>query len=423
MTIAESINIPWHVLHGDVTETLQRLPADYFHACITSPPYYGLRAYLPPGHPDKAKEIGTEETPQAYVDRLVEVFRRVRRVLHPSAVIWLNLGDTFYSSPSGQNGTTGSLGGGIPCGGSGTTTGRISRPIHPSIKPKDLIGIPWMVAFALRDDGWYLRQECSWVKRSPMPESVEDRPGSATEKIFLLSKSDTYFYDYIATQKPARTTGRKPGGKKVRSAAYGDIIGRRGGQTLSDEPVAETRNRRSADWWFDSVGLLMTEDGEMLGFDVTAKGTKMKHFAAWPAKLVEPMVLAGTSEKGVCGACGNPWTRVIEKDRVPTRPGEDSKVNRASAHDDSPYNGHAGAVVGNRDPQRHVTVTRTVGWEPGCKCNSDVVPARILDVFCGSGTTLSVAVGLGRHAVGCELNEDYLELIRKRMRGTVPCLF
>jgi site-specific DNA-methyltransferase (cytosine-N4-specific) len=160
-----------------------------------------LRSYLPSGHPDKELELGAEPTPEQYVEKLVEIFRGVRRVLRADGTLWLNLGDGFYSSQSGQNGTTGTLDGGIPCGGDGTTTGRIRLPKHSELKQKDLIGVPWMAAFALRADGWYLRSDIIWSKPNPMPESVTDRPTKSHEYLFLLTKSPRYFFDQEAVRE------------------------------------------------------------------------------------------------------------------------------------------------------------------------------------------------------------------------------
>jgi DNA modification methylase len=177
-------------------DTLSRMPDEFIDCCITSPPYYGLRDY------GVADQIGLEETPEQYVQKLVEVFREVRRVLKSDGTLWLNLGDSFYSSPSGQNGMNNTLGGGLPCGGKGTTTGRIKRQVHDILKPKDIIGIPWRVAFVLQDYGWYLRQDIIWSKPNPMPESVTDRCTKAHEYIFLLTKSARYYYDAEAIKEP-----------------------------------------------------------------------------------------------------------------------------------------------------------------------------------------------------------------------------
>lgn len=178
---------------GDCLEVMKTLPANSVQTCITSPPYFGLRSYLDSNHADKPLEIGTEETPEAYVARLVEVFREVKRVLRDDGTLWLNLGDS-YANDTKWGGQSGGLN--MASALSGDVGQRVRR--NTGLKPKDLIGIPWMTAFALRADGWYLRSEIIWAKRAPMPESCRDRPTKAHEQLFLLAKSASYFYDHIA---------------------------------------------------------------------------------------------------------------------------------------------------------------------------------------------------------------------------------
>ena len=164
---------------GHVFDVLPRLAGLGARCCVTSTPYWGLRDYGVDG------QLGHEPTPEEFVANMVRVFRLVWDVLADDGTLWLNLGDSYNSAASGQNGTTGSLGGGVPCGGKGTTAGRIA--LCKTIKHKDLVGIPWLVAFALRADGWYLRQDIIWSKPNPMPESVRDRCTKAHEYLFLLS--------------------------------------------------------------------------------------------------------------------------------------------------------------------------------------------------------------------------------------------
>ena len=180
------------ILEGDCLASLRTLPDGIAQTCVTSPPYYGLRDY---GH---AGQIGLEETPDAYVARLVDVFREVRRVLRDDGTLWLNLGDS-YARAGGEGG----------CGpnaqvGNNTQSGERRRMLVPpaGYKPKDLLGIPWMVAFALRADGWWLRKDIIWAKPNPMPESVTDRPTSSHEHVFLMAKSARYFYDAAAVRQP-----------------------------------------------------------------------------------------------------------------------------------------------------------------------------------------------------------------------------
>lgn len=200
------------ILIGDCRDVLKTLPDQSVHCCVTSPPYWGLRAYLPSDHPDKAREIGSEPTLQEWVDTMVAVFREVRRVLRDDGTLWLNLGDS-YSAGTNQARRT-------------TQTGKhgyweneavtVRRNVE-TLKPKDLMGQPWRVAFALQADGWWLRQEIIWNKPNPMPESIRDRFTKAHEHVFLLSKSPRYWFDFDAVQEP--TSGgahaRLPGNVKA----------------------------------------------------------------------------------------------------------------------------------------------------------------------------------------------------------------
>lgn len=203
--------------------------------------------------------------------------------------------------------------------------------------------------------------------------------------------------------QPNRTRSDRIGGNKHNATKHSDQSVYEGG---------EDRNMRSGDLWFDSVGMLLGETGNILGLDVPVHPNRELHFATFPPNLIKPMILAGTPEKGVCPECRTPWNRVVEKERVATRPGTDTKVTGDSM------------VDGNRDPQRHVTRTKTVGWEPGCKCGHSItIPAVVADPFAGSGTTLMVARDRRRHAVGCDLNEKYVEIARRRVGGEDPKIF
>ena len=176
---------------GDCVESMRQMPNGVINTCITSPPYFGLRDY---GH---AGQIGLEETPEQFIDKLVDVFREVKRLLRDDGTLWVNMGDSYAGSGKGRNGD------GTPnvdinskqATSAGTTNGVLVKTKTPDCKPKDLIGIPWMLAFALRADGWYLRQDIIWAKPNPMPESVTDRCTKSHEYIFLFSKSRHYFYD------------------------------------------------------------------------------------------------------------------------------------------------------------------------------------------------------------------------------------
>lgn len=352
------------ILCGDALEQLETLPSDSVHCCVTSPPYYGLRSYLPSDSPDKHLEQGLEESPEEYVSGMVAVFREVRRVLHPSGTLWLNVGDSYAAQRSGTAMPAETLAGGVngkPVNGRGSRGRGETGPKHRDasaigLKHKDLIGIPWRLAFALQQDGWYLRQDIIWHKPSPMPESVQDRCTKAHEYVFLLAKSEKYFYDSVAvSEDSAGVHGMK-------------------------------RNRRSV-------------------WTVPTKGYKEAHFATMPPQLAETCIKAGTSERGCCPECLSPWRRVVERTKIMrTRPNDFVKRTGEEGTGNSCPNTVAGVAVS------------TVGWEPSCKCGStDTVPCTVLDPFAGSGTTLAVAASLGLDGIGIELNPDYVELARKRI--------
>ena len=267
------------ILCGDATEVLRTLPAESIQCCVTSPPYFGLRDYGVEG------QIGLEATPEAYVERLVGVFREVRRVLRDDGTLWLNLGDSYASNGGktqphrdssggmGKKGTRGEQGYHAAGGG-------FIRPdtARDGLKPKDLIGIPWRVAFALQADGWYLRQDIIWHKPNPMPESVQDRCTKAHEYMFLLSKSERYFFNSEAMkEKAAGVRGGAP--KKIHSES---AQGKHGATSALNKSWdgAETRNRRSV-------------------WTVASSRYGGAHFAAFPPALIEPCILAGAPFNGL----------------------------------------------------------------------------------------------------------------------------
>jgi DNA modification methylase len=255
------------IYQGDCIETMKSWPDACVQTCITSPPYYGLRDY---GHDG---QIGLEETPEAFVQKLVEVFREVRRVLKDDGTLWLNLGDSYAgnNSQASNNGRA----------GFGNERERIVNRMGVGLKTKDLIGIPWMVAFALRADGWYLRQDIIWHKPNPMPESVTDRCTKAHEYIFLLSKSSKYYFDNEAIKEDAINAGAIVSNNNGKNGEMGKHGATRGGFLKEGGVlVADTRNKRSV-------------------WTVTTKPYSGAHFATFPPDLIEPCILAGCPEGGM----------------------------------------------------------------------------------------------------------------------------
>jgi DNA modification methylase len=430
------------IIAGDCIAGLRTLPDASVHCCVTSPPYWGLRDYGTAtweggdaecdhqtgkaarndggvggrnGPTSEAcdggslqyrdtcgkcgarridQQLGLESTPEAYVARMVEVFREVRRVLRDDGTLWLNLGDSYAATSK----TTGRNDNGQRVAAPATWEcryeyARTEIKTQTGLKPKDLVGIPWRVAFALQADGWWLRQDIIWHKPNPMPESVRDRCTKAHEYVFLLTKSERYFYDAAAVSEAAEgKSGSYFGSKKQEGTKRQDI-----GRDCQTEWA--TRNRRSV-------------------WTITTKPYSGAHFAVMPADLVEPCIRAGTSEEGCCQTCGAPWERVVERGDVPmtARRQRLSMTQRAGhpAYAETLRPSSLGAGSGGDVPARSITTT---GWQPSCDCDAhQPVPCTVLDPFAGSGTTLAVAAELGRNAIGCELNPEYIALADQRIK-------
>ncbi len=365
------------LLIGDARERLAELRSGSVQCCVTSPPYFGLRDY------GMAGQIGLEETPDAFVEALVGVFREVRRVLRDDGTLWLNLGDSYANTGNKDTSNVGGFTGErIRAGAKGIMDSR-PRRIPAGLKPKDLIGIPWRVAFALQADGWWLRQDIIWSKPNPMPESVTDRCTKAHEYLFLLSKSATYHYDADAIADDAVTAGGRAGyaGYSARAESMGRAPS--GNEKPRMEVVnGDTRNRRSV-------------------WTVATQPFSEAHFATFPPDLIEPAILAGTSERGCCAKCGSPWTRDVE--RTPM------VLDRSERTHDR---GQARASGTMLSPPS----TRTLGWSPSCNCSErQTVPCTVLDCFGGAGTTGLVADRLGRNAILIELNPTYAAMAERRV--------
>ena len=331
---------------GDCRETMRRWAAEGIKAqtCVTSPPYYGLRDY------GRSGQIGLEETPQMYVDAMVEVFRCVWDVLEDDGTLWLNIGDTYYN----YRGRTDAF-----CKQTVAKT-KQDLPTHSptrnnkleGLKGKDLIGIPWMLAFALRADGWYLRQDIIWHKPNPMPESVKDRCTKAHEYIFLLTKSDRYHFDSAAIEEPIQDVTALRMLRGV-SDTHKNVNGAPG-QTKHSMNQPRPNVRKEFDSSMGGGGTSFVghsgykkADGTLMikptrnkrsVWTVNTKPYKGAHFAVFPEELIEPCILAGAPTDGI-----------------------------------------------------------------------------VLDPFMGSGTTAAMALRLGRQYLGCELNEDYKPLQEERI--------
>ena len=435
-----------HIIVGDAlaAETWADIPDGSVHTCVTSPPYWGLRDYgtatweggdaecdhiertavdcaktstlgsnrdglgeMNAAHQGKVTQykdicpkcgarridaqLGLEKTPEEYVEHMVAVFRHVWRVLRDDGTLWLNLGDSYTSGGRDSFGPATNRGKGEEGHNAIKKTPRAPQPSN--LKPKDLCGIPWRVAFALQADGWYLRSDIIWSKPNPIPESVTDRPTKAHEYLFLLTKKPRYFYDAEAIREEA-----KPWNKGMMRAPkcgpgrpkYDTLANDSGNVSVKQYDEIKGANRRTV-------------------WTVPTQPYPEAHFATFPPKLVEPCILAGTSEKGCCPACGSPWTRITKKKQL-KRPRPNDRTARHEAGDG--INSCGNTVAG-------VECT-TIGWRAGCRCGDalDPIPCIVLDPFIGSGTTASIATKLGRNYIGIDLSSDYIKLAEKRVRRT-----
>jgi DNA modification methylase len=416
------------ILKGDCLETLKSLDEQSINTCVTSPPYWGLRDYgtgeWVGGDPDcphmrttkiskdtatghkamyeqgnvvgdaiykskcpkcgsvrKDKQLGLEETPEEFVENLVRVFKEVKRVLRDDGTVWLNLGDSYYNYRPGKGQALSKQSVSNTDQDLPQDCARRGNKIA-GLKEKDLVGIPWRVAFALQADGWYLRQDIIWHKPNPMPESVRDRCTKSHEYIFLLSKNPKYYYDNEAIKEDAKSAGKKSDGFKGRQggAEYHATSGGIG----SEEKIYNKKNKRSV-------------------WTITTKPYKEAHFATFPTELIEPCVLAGCPEE-ICVDCGKPYKRVMQKPKQ-----LEIERNKRSGLDDR-------KVGGVLDKYNRENPPIDLGLQKQCDCETNETKAgTVLDPFGGSGTTGLVASKHNRNAVLCELNEGYIDIAEKRL--------
>jgi len=415
-------------------------------------------------------QLGLEKTPEEFVENCVKWAREIWRVLRSDGTFWLNLGDSYAQSGGGmatfeheKNKIRKKEKGYEGHGGWEGTASRAGNTAVSGLKPKDLCGMPWRVAFALQESGWYLRSAMPWVKRSAMPESCTDRPASALEYMFLLTKSGTSQYwtnprlggtrqqpkpdciwkhketgeqvdvdpqddnykrinlwqghDYFFDMESIRVGYTKPlnryGGdkKKTSESLQNGSYYASAHRDRDMRPNGNGRNFRNTDLFYQSLeephGAIFAGD-EMVGLDVNPYSYKDAHFATFPPKLVEPCIKAGSSEKGACPECGAPWERIVEKGDIVSRGGS-TNGQRAKIGDES------GLIRNDNKNEKVSRESKTIGWQPICKCgHKETVPCIVLDNFGGSGTTKNVADRLGRRGVMCELKMEYIEMAKKR---------
>jgi DNA modification methylase len=447
------------VLVGDCRAVLPTLPDGSVHCVVTSPPYFGLRDYGVDG------QIGLEATPAEFIGELVTVFRELWRVLRDDGVVWLNLGDS-YASDGGHSAQCDSS---ARVGRSNVDVQNAVRGFRPGLTPggiktKSLIGIPWRVAFALQDDGWILRRDVIWHKSNPMPESIEDRPTTGHEYLFMLVKSNDTTY-WTHRDKPGTRSAPSPDYRWVQKRELTERDTMPEGWDTDD--AIKKRWRRinlwaGHDYFYDATAV--REVGIVPAGTQGAKGSAERaakpgvnsrppeykvyngtrnlrsvwtiatkhfgeaHFATFPPELAETCINACTSERGCCRSCGAPWARATELSTEYARMRSvvggffaDGKKGRRLAEGRMMGRGQNRQNMMRDDGGIACKQITTVDWRPTCGCDAgDPVPCLVLDPFGGAGTVGVVADRLQRDAMLVELNPEYADMARRRMAKDCP---
>jgi DNA modification methylase len=449
---------------GDARRSLKKIPSGIARCIVTSPPYFGQRDYgtaiwvggdpacehsratnvvsdgtasstltgglknqvishsSRKGYNDICKkcgairvdnQLGLERTPRGYIQKLKLIFRECRRILSDDGTLWVNIGDCYASTTmTAHNGQRKSR-------NQAAMSGLSSPAQSIGLKPKNLIGIPWMLAFALRDDGWYLRSDIIWNKPNPLPESVNDRPTKSHEYIFLLSKSKNYYYDAVAIRTPLAESVLRD--KRLYDDSYTTGRPKRGypGQSSHGAGLLKSKNINAAQSPVPGqagstaqAGMqdLLTANKKTV-WTIATKPFDAAHFATFPEDLIVDPIKAGTSQRGHCSGCGKPWQRITLKELKPTAAASyntkpDARDRSADANDQGSNRVRDGHKPG------HYNEYTTQGWEPSCACDQStvsVVPDLVFDPFGGAATTALVAAKLGRDFLITELSETYVK--------------
>jgi len=330
----KSGSFKYKLLSGGAIDVLKDIPVNTFHMAVTSPPYWDQRNYRVKG------QLGQEETPEEYVEALVGICREVKRTLREDGTFWLNIGDGYCKKTIKNS----------------------------NIKQKDLVGIPWMVAFALRKDGWYLRSDIIWKKTNPMPESQRTRPSKSHEHLFLFSKSEKYFHDAQSIAEEQKEISIKRAYSKNRVSERKDAKSNEYAISGTAQDKTYEKMRKMLDTLGDGEKPLCNKKDV---WEIATADNKIKHFAMYPQELVKPCILAGSSSKGCCPKCQTPWSR---------------------------------EWMGE--------------WKPACDCGeTEVKDCLVLDPFNGSGTTGRVCRNFNRKYVGIDISDEYLSYARESLTG------
>jgi len=495
------------ISHADARDLLKYIEPESVDCCVTSPPYWGLRDY---GIGEDA--LGLEPTPELYIAHLVEIFREVRKALKLHGTLWLNLGDSYAGSNKGVMSDGSQVGGSKHLTNVGSVSGLQKTEVPVGLKPLDLCMLPARVALALQADGWYLRSVIIWAKPNPMPESCQGwrwerekvkvtpgrvprhgiergvghvnesnvaeredgaeyrytdrwllrhgsgRPTTAHEYIFLLAKTNDYYFDTEAVRIPfAEATINRANypfypddPRSLRFAEENKGLVGRTAQEFNAEKYAKIRdgdrsgaNIRSV-WemttqpfgyeWCRACKTLygsgeyrrlkiyewIDDDGKKHQERICRCGEHnswLSHFATFPESLPERCIKAGTSEWGVCPKCGKPWVRMVENPQIPPEL-RNRDVNKMAYHTRETGGGQRLQNWRDENP------STTLGWRPSCDCDAGgPIPARVLDPFAGSATTCLVAQKLGRDYIGLDVNEDYVLMSQAIMEREGAPLF
>jgi DNA modification methylase len=337
---------------GDVIKTIKKIPDNSVHCVVTSPPYFGLRNY---GHED---QVGSEKKVIDFINKIVEISREIRRILHPSGTYWINIGDSYCKQKSDE------------------------------YEKKNLMMVPAKTAISLQYDGWLLRSQMPWIRRNITPESVEDRPTSSVEYVYMLTKSEKYFYDYEAVKTKEEIID-----EEQEQPQMFDLK-----QDKKSPEFLVYRRFRDSDLFFKTwEGMICDEEGPS-AVVINPKSIQGNfHPAIFPLKFVEPFVKASTSEKGCCPLCGNNWKRITKViDTIQYRKKQKNTKMESCSN----------------------SITETVGWEQDCSCEKkDPVPCVVFDPFTGSGTTAIMSAAMGRDFIGTELNPEYMKKAADRIHN------